>query len=108
MPSTTINRGNVLSTVVMNVTITPVSVAATTAVEQTFIVPGLQVGDQVSGLTYVGAWTSLVSFDNFRVTAANTLGISFTNGTAGPLTPLGGQFLVEINRPETTLPTNAA
>lgn len=109
MTGTTINRGNVAVTIVCSLALTPAAVGATTAAEQTFNVPGLQVGDQVSAIELQAAWTSLTSIVGARVTAANTLGISFANGTGGSLTPPAGTYLLEVNRPETQpLPTNAS
>jgi hypothetical protein len=108
MPSTTIQRGNVATTVIFSVSLTPASVNAATAAEQTFSVPGLQVGDQISAVTLNAAWTSLTCIVGFRVTAANTIGISFQNGTAGALSPPSGTYVIEVNRPEfLPLPANA-
>jgi hypothetical protein len=108
MASTTINRGNVATTIVMTATITPAATGATTSAEQSFTIPGLQVGDQVSALQYQGAWTVLVDIVNLRVSAANTLGVSFQNSTGGSLTAPSGTYLLEVNRPElASLPTSA-
>lgn len=94
-----ITYGNVQSTFVLSLTLTPAATAAATTLEQTFTVPGLQLGDQVSGITAQFAYASLVSLDSYRVSAANTLAIAFTNGTAGSLTAPAGVYYVEINRP---------
>src|SRR6266853_6109818 len=66
-------------------TISPAIVATITTAEQTFTLNGLAVGDFVAvskptaqaGLGIAGA----------RVTAANTLGITFVNPTAAGITP---------------------
>jgi hypothetical protein len=93
----------------MSISITPTSVTNGTVSEQTFTIPGLQAGDQVSAVTYNVAWTNLTSIASFRVSAANTLAITFANGTAGSLTPPAGTYLLEINRPEfLPLPANMA
>lgn len=94
-----VNYGNVSSTFILQVSLTPVAVAATTSAEQTFTVPGLLAGDQVSALNFQGAWTILVDAVNLRVSANNTLAVSFQNNTAGSLTPPSGTYLLEINRP---------
>lgn len=108
MTSTTINRGNVATTIILTSNMTPAAVSATTSSEQAFTVPGLQVGDQVSALQFQGAWTVLVDIVNLRVSAANTLSVSFQNSTGGSVTPPAGTYLLEVNRPESTiLPTNA-
>ena len=73
-------------------TLDPASVAAATSAEQTFSVPGLRVGDMVqvqkpaasAGVGVVGA----------RVSAANTLAVTFMNATAAPVDPGSEQYLV--------------
>jgi len=70
-------------------TLSPTSVAANTTAEQTFTVAGVNVGDVVfvnkptaqAGLGIVGA----------RVSAANTIGITFANDTASPITPTASE-----------------
>ena len=109
MTSTTINRGNVATTILMSLTLTPTAVGATTSAEQNFTVPGLLAGDQVSALQFQGAWTVLIDIVNLRVSAAGTLSVSFQNNTGGSLSPPAGTYLLEINRPESsTLPSNAS
>lgn len=90
--------GNIALDVLLGVTISPAAVAANTTAEQTFTVTGLQVGDVVSvnkptaqaGLGVVGA----------RVSAANTLAITFSNNTAGSLTPTASEvYVVNVVRP---------
>lgn len=69
----------------VSLALTPVSVAANTTAEQTFTVTGLNTNDMVfvtkpsldAGLGVTGA----------RVTAADTLGITYVNATAVALTP---------------------
>lgn len=70
----------------------PSSVAAQTTAEQAFTVNGLAVGDKVivNGPTPT-AGTGIV---NARVSAANTLAITFANVTAGALTPAAGTYTV--------------
>lgn len=72
--------------------LTPVSVAANTTAEQIFTVTGLNTNDMVfvnkpsadAGLGIVGT----------RVTAANTLGITYVNATAGALTPTAETYKI--------------
>lgn len=81
--------GNVAAIGVVAVTLSPALVGANTTAEQTFTVPGVAVGDYVyvnkptaqAGLGIVGA----------RVTAANTVGITFSNNTGGGITPTASQ-----------------
>lgn len=94
-----VNYGNIASTFLLQVSLTPIAVAATTSAEQSFTVPGLLSGDQVSALNFQGAWTVLVDAVNLRVSANNTLSVSFQNNTGGSLTPPSGNYLLEINRP---------
>jgi hypothetical protein len=83
--------------------LTPGSVAANTTAEQTFTVTGLVAGSPVwvnkptpqAGLGIVGC----------RVTAANTLGITFANATASAITPTAAETYVVGNF---QLPYNSA
>lgn len=102
MAGTTINRGDVLITRIVSVSLTPASVNANSTAEQTFTVTGLNpTTDQISALELSSAgWTTQTSIVNVRVSAANTLGISFQNNTAGALTPPSGTYLIEVNRVE--------
>lgn len=73
-------------------TLTPSSVAANTTAEQTFTVTGLNTSDLVfvnkpslnAGLGIAGT----------RVTAANTLGITYINPTGGSLTPTSETYKI--------------
>src|SRR5271170_2101943 len=94
-----VNYGNVSDTFVLSVTLAPQSVGATTAAEQTFTVPGLQVGDQISDVSLQAAWTVAVATTNYRTSAANTLAVSYYNSTAGALSPPTGTYYIEVNRP---------
>jgi hypothetical protein len=90
--------GNIQSSFILTVSLTPAATALTTTAEQTFTVPGLQVGDILS-VTAQFASASLVDLSNARVSAANTLAIAFSNTTAGALTYPSGVFAIEVNRP---------
>ena len=84
---------------VLTVTLSPVAVAANTTAEQTFTVSGLAVGDIVlkvekpttqAGLGIVGS----------RVSAANTLAVTFVNATASSITPTASQsYYIVVHRP---------
>jgi len=107
MPGTTIVRGNILYSFMIGPTLTPASVAANTSAEQSFTVPGLQVGDQVQ-VSKPTAQAGLI-VATARVVSANTMGVTFGNLTAGFLTPTAAEvYAIEVNRPEVTaLPVNA-
>jgi len=78
-------------------TISPAIVATITTAEQTFTLNGLAVGDFVAvskptaqaGLGIAGA----------RVTAANTLGITFVNPTAAGITPTATETYLVLHAP---------
>jgi hypothetical protein len=92
---------------VLGLTISPALVAVNTTVEQTFTLQGVQLGDVVS-VTKPTTQAGL-GIVNSRVTAANTIGITFANTTAGTITPTAGEtYAVELNRPtnpQNPLPT---
>ena len=90
--------GNIALDVLLGATLSPAAVAANTTAEQTFSITGLAVGDVVSvtkptaqaGLGVVGA----------RVSAANTIAITFSNNTAGSITPTASEvYVVNVVRP---------
>lgn len=94
--------GNVNKQSVISVLLSPAAVSANTSAEQTFTVNGLAVGDNVNinkptaqaGLGIVGA----------RVSAANTLAITFGNFTAASITPTASErYSVLVSRPDSTI-----
>lgn len=99
MPGTTLGRGNLLYDWLIAPTLTPVSVAGSTAAEQSFTIQGLQVGD-VCDINCQSAQTAGIGIGNVRVPSANTLTVEFTNSTAGALTPTSGVYNINIQRPE--------
>lgn len=107
MPGTTIARGNISAQKIFALSLTPASVGAATTAEQTFTVPGVQIGDYVN-CQFVGSQTAGISVANVRVTAANTIAIAFNNSTAGSLTPAAGVYGFVMGRPEfLPVPTDA-
>ena len=77
-------------------TLTPIAVGAATCAEQTFTVPGLQVGDFVD-VSAPGV-TAGVAAATARVSATNTLAVTFINPTAGALTPTAGIYQIQVMR----------
>lgn len=75
--------------VFLTATLSPVAVAANTSAEQTFAVAGCEDGDVIcvtkptaqAGLAIVGA----------RVSVTGTIGITFGNFTAAPITPTAAE-----------------
>lgn len=107
MPNpSTIAHGNIIGEWVLAVTISPSVVAPNTTAEQTFTVPGLNVGDfvEVNKPTTQGG----LGIVNSRVSAANTLAIAFGNLTSATITPTASEsYFVTVTRPE-NLANNAS
>jgi hypothetical protein len=76
------------------------SVAASTSAEQTFTVKGLRVGDWVS-VNKPSLHPGLV-VSTARVSAADTLAITFGNTTAAAIDPGPESYLLFYFRPEKT------
>lgn len=66
-------------------TINPASIAAATSVEQTFTVTGLTTADKPVVIKPTA--TAGVGIVNARVSAADTLALTFMNATAGAVDP---------------------
>ena len=64
----------------------PASVAANTTAEQTFTVTGLATTDFVFAVNKPTAQAGL-GIVNWRISAANTLAVTYSNDTASPITP---------------------
>lgn len=78
-----------------SVTINPASVAANTTAEQTFTVTGMEV-ESVVNVTKPSL-TAGLGIGNARVSAADTLAITFINATAAPINPPEEEYkVVEI------------
>lgn len=84
---------------VYTTTINPASIAAATSAEQTFTVTGLAVGD--IPVVIKPSATAGVGIVNARVSAANTLAITFMNATAGAVDPASESYTVLVFRPAT-------
>ncbi|MFM0566959.1 hypothetical protein PQQ88_01250 [Paraburkholderia caledonica] len=72
--------------------LTPAAVGANTTAEQTFSVPGLQVGDSID--INKASHQAGLSIGNVRVSAAGVLAIQFVNTTAGSITPTSEQYII--------------
>lgn len=97
-PSTT-PQGNIAGNWLLGVTLSPISIAPNTGLEQTFTVTGLKVGDFIDAAKpTVQAGLSL---GNARVSAANTLAIEFVNSTAATITPTASEvYEIGVTRPD--------
>ncbi len=91
-------NGNVYGLFLVRATITPASVGAATSAEQTFSLPNVKVND----LVFINppSTTAGTGVSGARITQADTVGITFSNSTAGSLTPAAGEYLFFIIRPE--------
>lgn len=107
MPSTTIARGNSLSTFYIAPSLTPSAVSATTTAAQTFSVPGLQTTDIVTVVGYNGSQTTGIIIAEADCLAANVLTIQFGNVTSGSVTPAAGVYTIQVVRAEGPLPVTA-
>ncbi len=103
--STGIQNGNVAGEYIVSTTINPASVGAATSAEQTFTVTGLKIGDFVS-LEKPTA-TAGVGIVNVRVSAADTLAVTFMNATASSVDPASEVYRLRIARPESGVAATA-
>jgi len=107
MPSTTIARGNSLSTFYIAPSLTPVAVAAQVSPAQTFNIAGLQTTDIIVVVGYNGTQTSGIIIAEADCLTAGVLSIQFGNLTTGSLTPAAGVYSIQIVRAEGPLPVTA-
>ena len=82
---------------VVQANLTPAAVGAATVVEQTFTIAGLQFGDSIQAGDQAMSVSKAahqvgLALANVRVSAANTIAITFTNPTAGSITPTAGEL----------------
>jgi hypothetical protein len=101
--------GNVLAMGVFTINIDVGSVAANISAEQTFSAPGVRPGDVVFVNTPAIGTAALnagLGVTGSRVTAADTIGLRFSNNTAGALDPSAAvDYLVLVVRPESGVVT---
>ena len=91
--------GNVQQLWMMKATLSPAQVAINTTAEQTFTVPGLRLSTDV--ITAISKPTAQAGLGvvGWRVTANDTLGITFSNNTAGAITPTASEdYLIQVSR----------
>jgi hypothetical protein len=107
MPSTTIARGNAISTFYISAPLAPSAVSSTSS-NQTFTVPGVQATDQILMIGLVGTQTAGITYAEVEPTAANTVQIQFLNVSGSSATPVTGNYVMQIIRPENLpLPASA-
>lgn len=94
--------GNVQSLSALSVALSPSIVAANTTAEQTFTVPGVLASDVVVQVSKPSAQAGL-GIVGTRVSAANTVGITFSNNTAAGITPTAAEsYKLVLCRPDST------
>jgi hypothetical protein len=86
MSGTSVVRGNLRGWNIYQLTLSPVSVAANTTAEQTFTLNGINLNDWVD-VQLIGPAQAGVSLSSARVSAANTLALTFANVTGSPIVP---------------------
>lgn len=96
--STGITNGNAFGIHILSSTLDPAAVSAATSAEQTFTVAGLKVGDTV--FVNKPTATAGVGIVNARVSAADTLALTFMNATAGSVNPASESYIIIVLRPE--------
>src|ERR1700761_6469106 len=101
MTGTTVVRGNASSSNIYQLTLTPSSVAANTTAAQTFTFKGLNASLHFVSVSYTSAAQAGLGIANARVSATDTLEITFINATASPITPTaGGLYNLLVARSE--------
>lgn len=96
--STLIPRGNIRAIFAISATFNPASVATITTAEQTTTVIGLKVGDFV--MSQKPTNTAGVGVVNCRVSAADTLAVTFVNPTAGAVDAASETWQFLVVRPD--------
>lgn len=82
----------------LQVAVAPVSVGAATTAEQTFTVVGLQTTDAV--IVSKPSFQAGLSIATARVSALNTLAITYANPSAGAITPATETYQLFVARPQ--------
>ena len=95
--STSVQDGNVRGMFAVAVALAPASVAAASAPEQNFSVPGVQLTDVIAGVSGPGVLSG-VTPAGVRVVSAGVVGVQFVNPTAGALVPPPGLYKFLVKR----------
>lgn len=96
--TTGITFGNTSGIYTVSASITPAEVATITTAEQTFTVTGVKTGDAVQ--VCPPAHEAGVTIGTARVSANDTVAITFVNPTAAGVTPTAGSYVFTVFRPE--------
>lgn len=90
MPSA-LPYGNVNKFNIVDITWSPVSVAANTSAAQNATVPGVVLGQDFCLDVTKGSEQAGLSIGQTRVSAANTITVVFVNSTASPIVPTAAE-----------------
>lgn len=96
--TTLIARGNVRSIFMIDITFDPAAVATITTAEQTTTVLGVKPGDMV--FWQKPSNTAGVGVVNMRVSATDTLAVTFVNPTAGSVNAASETWRLLVMRPD--------
>lgn len=102
--ATGIIQGNTASINTITASLNVASVAANTTAEQTFTVTGLKLRDLV--MVNKPSASAGLGIVNARVSAADTLALTFVNATGSPIDPSAETYTITVIRGEgNALPT---
>jgi hypothetical protein len=107
MPSTTIARGNALSTFYIAPSLTPAAVTTLSSAAQTFNIPGLLTTDIITVIGLNGSQITGIIIAESDCLTAGVLSVQFANITAGTVTPTAGVYSIQIVRSDGPLPVTA-
>lgn len=91
--------GNVQGLQVVQLSLNPASVAANTTAEQSFTVPGVRATDFLLKFTKPSV-TAGLGIVNYRVSAANTIAVTFVNATGGAIDAAAETYTLVVLRPD--------
>lgn len=91
-----ITLGNVYGLMVVTLPLDVTSVAANTTAERTLTVPGVRVGDMV--FVNKPSLSAGLGVCNARVSAADTIAITFNNNTASGIDPASENYTILVVR----------
>lgn len=101
--------GNIRNNYLMKATLSPAQVNANTTAEQTFTVPGIRLDTDMVGAVSKPTAQAGLGIVGWRVTADNTLGITFSNNTGSAITPTASQvYLIQVLRVDGVATTGIA
>lgn len=76
--------------------ITPTAVGSATYAEQTFAIPGVQVGDMID--VYTPFFQAGLSIQQARCATVGVVSVAFGNASGASITPTAGSYSFIINR----------